>query len=76
MKPLVDFNLTTAQFVKLDGPIESKWQANFLQVFPPNYEKLPAEHETDEAFFDRHYKGEEKLTFEEFKRKYYGKKDD
>lgn len=76
MNPLRDIKFPTAQFVRLDAPIQSKWQANFLQVFPSNYNKLPAEHESDKDFFESHYEGKEKLTFEEFKKKYYGRKDD
>lgn len=72
MTSLSALNFSSDQFVRLGGPIQSKWQANFLQVFPQNYKKLPAEHESDKECFEKHYDGEEKLTFEEFKKKHYG----
>jgi len=63
--------LVTAQLVKLDDPISSRFQANFLQVFPSNYDDLPAEHKMDQECFEKYYKGEEEITFKEFRKKYY-----
>jgi len=61
----------SVSFVKLDAPIKSRWQADFLQVFPPTYHELPFEHETDKVCFERYFRGKEKITFEEFKKKHY-----
>jgi hypothetical protein len=67
---VLNINFNSVAFVKLDNPIQSRWQADFLQVFPPNYDKLPCEHESDKDVFIKHY-SDEPITFEEFKRKKY-----
>lgn len=61
---------SSSGFIKLSHEIKSKWQADFLQVFPMNYDKLPYEHSTDKDVFEEFYSADD-LTFEEFRIKYY-----
>ena len=64
MAEMVDISLVEAK------DIRSKWQANFLQIFPLDFPSLPETHRSDSRVFYRHYRGSEKLTFNQFVRKY------
>ena len=66
----LNINFSNVSFVKLEQPIQSKWQADYLQVFPPNYDKLPFEHKSDKEIFSKYYSGKP-ITFEEFRKKKY-----
>ncbi len=60
-------NMISVSFVNTKDAIRSKWQANFLQIFPIEYNASPKEHYTDKHMFDRYYCGKKDYTFEEFK---------
>jgi len=51
--------------------IKSKWQANFMQIFPLEYNKLPKIHELDKKCFDNNWKGDDYTTYEQFMKEYY-----
>jgi len=61
------FQFSEVSLVQAD--IRSKWQAHFMQIFPiaDVYDKLPAEHESDKACFDKYWLGPKGMTFEQFK---------
>ena len=47
--------------------IKSKWQAHFLQVFPTEWDSLPAIHDSDRECFEQQWRGDPKsLTYEQF----------
>ena len=53
----------------VSGPpegIRSKWQANFMQLFPIKYDLLPAKHEYDKDFFEKYWSGDNYTTYEQF----------
>jgi len=46
--------------------IRSQWQADFLQVFPLRYGNLPATHFSDKECFEKHWRGDNYTTYEQF----------
>lgn len=46
--------------------IKSKWQAHFLQVFPVLMEELPDTHESDRECFEKNWRGDPSVTYDQF----------
>jgi len=53
--------------------IKSQWQAHFTQVFPLNMSELPVTDPSDKEFFEKHWKGDNHTTYEQFMKENYGK---
>jgi hypothetical protein len=50
--------------------MQSQWQAGFMGIFPVNCLSLPATHPSDKEFFEKHWKGDNYTTYEQFTEKY------
>ena len=46
--------------------IKSQWQANFMQIFPVNYDNLPSTLSSDKQFFKEYWEGDNYTTYEQF----------
>ena len=46
--------------------IKSKWQAHFTGVYPIIYDKLPDTLPSDKEFFEKHWKGDNHTTYEQY----------
>jgi len=46
--------------------VKSKWQAHFMQLFPIKMDELPETHESDKAFFEKHWRGDKHTTYKQF----------
>ena len=55
----------------VEADVKSQWQANFMQIFPLNYNKLPKIHESDKEVFDKEWRGDSYTTYEQFMQEYY-----
>jgi hypothetical protein len=46
--------------------IQSQWQAGFTGIYPLKYNDLPATHPSDKEFFEKHWRGDNYTTYEQF----------
>ena len=60
-----------ASLVQAD--IKSQWQANFLQVFPTLYDRLPKRHPSDQECFKEFWEGDPSIDYEQFMKMNYKK---
>jgi len=56
--------------VSPDVKINSQWQAHFLQIFPFEYDTLPAKHPSDKKIFNKYYQGPT-MDYKNFMKRYY-----